>query len=97
MAEHADIEYATAKGNDYPTHEATYEDFVHIIAVSVTFIISVLIGLAIIGVVGNLYVGIPLIIIAAIVTVTGIFSRSATPGYVMVVISLIALAVTAAH
>jgi hypothetical protein len=97
MAEHAEVEYVTAKGNDYPAHEATYEEFVHIIAVSVAFIISTVIGLAIVGVVGNLYVGIPLIIIASIVTVAGIFSRSATPGFVMVVISLIALAVTAAH
>ena len=97
MAEHGDVEYVTAKGNDYPAHEATYEDFVHIVQVSVAYIISVVIGLAIIGVAGNLYVGVPLIIIATVVAVAGIFSRSTTPGFVTVVLSLAALAITAMH
>ncbi|HEX2513018.1 MAG TPA: aa3-type cytochrome c oxidase subunit IV, partial [Xanthobacteraceae bacterium] len=29
MAEHAAPEYATAPGNDYASHEGTYEAFVH--------------------------------------------------------------------
>jgi hypothetical protein len=39
MAEHRDVEYATAKGNDYPAHERTYQLFLgllkwHIIAIA---------------------------------------------------------------
>ena len=29
MADHGEVEYATAEGNDLPAHEATYENFVH--------------------------------------------------------------------
>ena len=28
MADHGNVEYATADGNDYPAHEQTYESFV---------------------------------------------------------------------
>ncbi len=27
MADHGELEYATAVGNDYPSHEQTYENF----------------------------------------------------------------------
>jgi hypothetical protein len=27
MADHGEVEYATAMGNDYPSHEQTYENF----------------------------------------------------------------------
>ncbi|MDE2284650.1 MAG: aa3-type cytochrome c oxidase subunit IV [Hyphomicrobiales bacterium] len=27
MADHGEVEYATAMGNDYPSHEQTYESF----------------------------------------------------------------------
>ena len=30
MADHGEVEYATATGNDYAEHEATYEGFVHL-------------------------------------------------------------------
>jgi Bacterial aa3 type cytochrome c oxidase subunit IV len=40
MAEHAEVEYATADGNDYAAHEGTYRLFVklvkwHIIGIAV--------------------------------------------------------------
>jgi hypothetical protein len=28
MADHGEVEYATATGNDYPAHEQTYRDFI---------------------------------------------------------------------
>ena len=31
MAEHPDVEYATAAGNDYAEHERTYERFVSLV------------------------------------------------------------------
>lgn len=45
MAEHRDVEYATAEGNDYPAHERTYELFLallkwHIIVIA--FILMVM-------------------------------------------------------
>ena len=31
MAEHNEGAYTTADGNDYPTHEQTYEDFIKLV------------------------------------------------------------------
>ncbi len=30
MADHGEVEYATAEGNDYAAHEQTYENFIKI-------------------------------------------------------------------
>ena len=95
MAEHGAVEHATTTGDDYAEHRATYEEFVHLVVVAITYLVSLLLGLAIVGVIGNLYVGIPLILIASVVAVYGVFNRSAAAGYFMVVVSLLALAFTA--
>jgi Bacterial aa3 type cytochrome c oxidase subunit IV len=95
MAEHGAVEHATAATDDYAEHRATYDEFVHLVVVAITYLASLLIGLAIVGVIGNLYVGAPLIFIATLVASAGVFSRSTAPGYVMVVVSLLALAFTA--
>jgi hypothetical protein len=44
MAEHGEVEYATASGNDYKEHEATYRLFVrlvkwHIIVIAVILLL----------------------------------------------------------
>jgi hypothetical protein len=31
MADHNEIAYTTADGNDYPAHEATYEGFIRLV------------------------------------------------------------------
>jgi hypothetical protein len=31
MADHGEIAYSTADGNDYPAHEATYEGFIKLV------------------------------------------------------------------
>ena len=53
MADHGTVEYATATGNDYPTHEGTYESFVHFTYVGILHIICILFGLAVGGVMGH--------------------------------------------
>ncbi|HUZ32831.1 MAG TPA: aa3-type cytochrome c oxidase subunit IV [Xanthobacteraceae bacterium] len=45
MADHGELEYASAKGNDYPSHEQTYENFLTLtkaILVSVVVIVILL-------------------------------------------------------
>ena len=49
MADHGQVEYATAEGNDLPAHEATYEHFVHLAFVGGAHVASIVIGLAIGG------------------------------------------------
>jgi hypothetical protein len=46
MAEHGAVEYATASGNDYAAHEATYEGFLALVKWGVITVVIVLILMA---------------------------------------------------
>jgi hypothetical protein len=47
MADHGEVEYATATGNDYAEHEGTYRFFLRAVKWSVTVVVLILIGMAI--------------------------------------------------
>jgi hypothetical protein len=97
MAEHAAPEYAAAPGNDYTSHEGTYEAFVHMAFIGTIHVINTVIGLAIGGVVHNWWVAIPIIfILAPFALIQGIMSGSRTSSYIALVISAVALLLTAA-
>ena len=44
MADHGEVEYATATGNDYNEHEGTYEYFIHLTFVGICNVVTVAIG-----------------------------------------------------
>ena len=46
MADHGEVVYATATGNDYPAHEQTYENFITLVKVVMTIVVIILIGMA---------------------------------------------------
>jgi Bacterial aa3 type cytochrome c oxidase subunit IV len=46
MADHAEVEYASATGNDYAAHEDTYRGFVTLVKVSLAVIVVLLILMA---------------------------------------------------
>jgi hypothetical protein len=46
MADHGEVEYATATGNDYPAHEQTYENFITLVKVTMAFVIVIVLGMA---------------------------------------------------
>jgi hypothetical protein len=46
MADHAEVEYATADGNDYAEHERTYEMFIALTKWGVIFLVILLILMA---------------------------------------------------
>ena len=46
MADHGEVEYATAEGNDYAAHEHTYENFIKLVKVVMTFVVIILVGMA---------------------------------------------------
>ena len=94
MADHGHAEYATAEGNDLPAHEEAYERFVHLAVVGSAYVVSIVIGLAIGAVAGSWLVAFATIFIATIVAIIGFASGARVPSMVMVVISLIALALT---
>jgi Bacterial aa3 type cytochrome c oxidase subunit IV len=46
MADHGDVEYALAQGNDYPAHEQTYLNFVTLVKVVIATVVVILILMA---------------------------------------------------
>lgn len=94
MADHGTVEYATATGNDYPTHENTYERFIQFTFVGIIHIINLLLGLAVGGVMGHWLTSIPIFIIAVLGAVPGLVSGSKTSSYVAFAICFLIFAFT---
>jgi hypothetical protein len=46
MADHGELEYAAADGNDYPAHEQTYLSFVHMVKVGIVVVAIIVILMA---------------------------------------------------
>ncbi len=46
MADHGEVEYALADGNDYPAHEQTYENFITLVKVIMAVVVIIVIGMA---------------------------------------------------
>lgn len=46
MADHGEVQYATATGNDYPAHEQTYRNFITLVKVLLSVVVIIIIGLA---------------------------------------------------
>jgi Bacterial aa3 type cytochrome c oxidase subunit IV len=47
MADHGEVEYATAMGMDYPAHEQTYRNFITLVKVVMGVVITIVILMAI--------------------------------------------------
>ena len=89
MADHGEVEYATAEGNDLPAHEANYESFVHVTVIGAVLVVNILVGLAIGGVLGH-WLLLAAVIIAAIIAagISG-WTGSRMPGIAVLALSLL--------
>lgn len=96
MAEHAEVEYATAPGNDYAEHEGTYQKFLHLAVVLVVHVVNILLGLAVGGVMGHWLTAFAIFVIATGAAVHGLLSGSKTSSVVALVLSLVAFGFSAA-
>jgi len=94
MADHGSVEYATAQGNDLPAHEVMYERFVHLVFVGGALVVNILLGLAIGAVADHWLTAFGIFVIASIVAVHGMMTETRAPSAVMVVLSLLALALS---
>ena len=47
MADHGDVEYALATGNDYPAHEQAYRSFITLVKAILAAVVVIVILLAI--------------------------------------------------
>jgi hypothetical protein len=91
MADHGEVEYATAEGNDLPAHEANYEAFVHLAYVGTITVINILIGLTIGGAIGHWLSAAVVIILAVIVGGYNLWSGGRTASLGMLALSALAL------
>ena len=82
MADHGNVEYATATGNDYPAHESSYQHFVHFTVVGILYVITILFGLATGGVMGDWLLAAAIFLIGPAGAVPSAFSGSKTPSFV---------------
>jgi Bacterial aa3 type cytochrome c oxidase subunit IV len=94
MAERAATEVATAPGNDLPAHEATYERFVHLVIIGCAHVANIVIGLAIGAVTGHWLVAFAVFVVATVLAVHGFLTGARGPSAGMVVVSLLALALS---
>ena len=95
MADHGELEYATAEGNDLAAHEASYLNFVHFVYVGILHAINIVIGLGIGGVNGHWWIAFAIFVIATICAIIDFVGRTKAASAVALVLSLVALAGTA--
>ena len=80
MADHGEVEYATAQGNDVPAHVAMYDRFVHlIVVVGGAHVANIVLGLAIGAVAGHWLLAFAIFVIATIVAAHGFLSAASSP------------------
>ena len=94
MADHGTVEYATAEGNDYPEHEGTYSFFTHVLYIAIIHVVNILIALTIGGVMGHWWTAGAIIVLASIVAARGLIAKTRLGSGIMLVISLLALALS---
>jgi hypothetical protein len=95
MADHGKVQYATADGNDYRAHEATYVGFLHFAFVGTVLVINILLGLAIGGVSDHWLIAAPVILIATAAAVQGVWTSSKASSFAALAIALLAFVLTA--
>jgi ATP/ADP translocase len=94
MADHGEVEYATATGNDYAEHEETYEKFTKAAVVGTLFVVNIVVVLAIWGVQGHWVEALGIFVIAIAAAVVGLANGSNIAGLVSLVLGLLVLAFT---
>jgi hypothetical protein len=95
MADHGEVHYSTADGNDYREHEGTYLRFLGWAFALSAYVIAIVIGLAIVGTTHSPGIGVGVIVIASLLAVPAIVTGSKTWSLVSVGIAAFALAAAA--
>ncbi len=91
MADHGEVQYATAEGNDMPAHEAGYGQFVQATFVGAAAIVNILLGLAIGGVLGHWLPAAFILVVAVIAAAISAWTGSRIVSLGMVAISALTL------
>ena len=91
MADHGEVEYATAPGNDYVEHEGTYAAFVKAGVVGTLFVINIVVALGVGGVTDHWLATLGLLILASLAAVWGLAGSANIPGVLVLVLGLLSL------
>jgi multidrug efflux pump subunit AcrB len=94
-ADHAEVEYATADGNDYAEHEGTYLKFLHLAFVLAVHIINIVLGLAIGAVNGHWLIAVAVFAIATGAAAHGLLTGTRTSSAIALVLAIIAFGMSA--
>lgn len=95
MADHGEVQYATAAGNDLPAHEAGYSQFVQATFVGAAMVINILFGLTIGGVLGHWLPAALILVAGAIAAGISAWTGSRAVSLGMVAISALTLLLNA--
>ena len=95
MADHGEVQYATAAGNDVPAHEMGYHMFLQGTFVLTAAIVNILLGLTVGGVLGHWLPASALIVLAVVAAAITAWTGSKAVSMVMVAISALTLLLTA--
>ena len=91
MADHSEVQYATAAGNDLQAHEAGYSQFVQVTFVAMAAVVNILFGLAIGGVLGHWLPAAFILVAAVIAAAISAWTGSRVVSIGMVAISALTL------
>jgi hypothetical protein len=95
MADHGEVQYATAEGNDLAAHEAGYGQFLLATFVGTCLVINILFGLTIGGVIGHWLPAAAILIASIIAAGISAWTGSRTVSLVMVAIAALTLLLNA--
>ena len=95
MADHGEVQYATAEGNDLVAHEAGYGQFLLATLVGSCLVVNILFGLAIGGVIGHWLPAAAILIASIIAAGISAWTASRTVSLVMVAIGALTLLLNA--
>ena len=91
MADHGEVQYSTADGNDYPAHEAAYSGFVHLALVGSIAVICIILGLAISALTSHWLIGVFVTFgLAPVAFIHGMATGSKTSSFVAFALALLA-------
>lgn len=91
MADHGEVQYATAEGNDMPAHEAGYSQFVQATFIGTAMVINILLGLTIGGALGHWLPAACILVAGVIAAGISAWTGSRTVSLGMVAISALTL------
>jgi hypothetical protein len=95
MADHGEVQYATAAGNDLPAHEVGYSQFLQVTFIATALIVNILFGLAIGGVLGHWLPAAVILVAGVVVAGISAWTGSRAVNLIMVAISALALLLNA--